>query len=228
MASFVLVHGAWDGGYVWKDAAALLRDAGHEVYVPTLTGLGERTHLAHPDVGLTTFIQDIAGVIQYEDLQDVILVGHSYSGMVISGVAERLPDRLKHLVFVDAVVPYDGESIASISGPHMAEQFPKDAQETGDGWKIHPRATSDWRKSPMTLLSFTEPVDINHPEAAHIPRTYIEVLDNPEQWPMTPVFRKSAQRAKDSGWRHVAAESGGHWVMQTQPQKVVHILNDCI
>ena len=111
MATFVLVHGGWAGGWQWREVASLLRAAGHDVFTPTLTGLGERVHLASPDVGLDTHIQDILMVLEYEELRDVILVGYSYSGMVITGVAERAPERLAHLVYLDAYVPRELTSL---------------------------------------------------------------------------------------------------------------------
>src|SRR5215211_1043953 len=117
MATFVLVAGAWHGGWCWRKVTPLLRAAGHEVFAPTLTGLGERSHLAHPDVGLTTHIQDIVNLLEYEDLNDVVLVGHSYSGMVITGVAEQVPGRLAHLVYLDAFVPENGQALVDLLPP---------------------------------------------------------------------------------------------------------------
>src|SRR3712207_1095869 len=109
MATYVLVHGAWHGGWCWKRVMPLLRAAGHDVFAPTLTGLGERSHLAGPDVGLETHVQDVLGVLAYEDLEGVILVGHSLAGSVITPVAERAPGRVAQLVYLDAAVPSDGE-----------------------------------------------------------------------------------------------------------------------
>ena len=114
--TFVLVHGYWDGGWAWSQVAPLLCTAGHDVYTPTLTGSGERVHLRHPDVTLDTHVQDIVNVLCYEDLHGVILVGWSYGGMVITGVAEQVPDRLAHLVYLDAFVPQDGQSMAALVG----------------------------------------------------------------------------------------------------------------
>src|SRR4051794_40381551 len=94
MATFVIVHGAWGGGWGWREVATALRAAGHEVFTPTLTGLGERAHLARPETDLTTHVRDVVGVLECEDLRDVLLVGHSYGGMVITGAADRAPDRL--------------------------------------------------------------------------------------------------------------------------------------
>ena len=110
MATFVLVHGAWVGGWAWKHVAPLLRERGNDVFTPTLTGVGERVHLATPEVNLDTHITDIVNVIYYEDLEAVVLVGWSYSGMVVSGVLDRIPERLARVVYLDAEVPRDGES----------------------------------------------------------------------------------------------------------------------
>ena len=109
MATYVICHGAWGGGWAWKKMRALMRAAGHEFVTPTYTGLGERAHLAHPMVGLETHIQDVRATLEYEDLRDVILVGHSYGGMVATGVGDRVPDRVRHLVYLDAFVPSEGQ-----------------------------------------------------------------------------------------------------------------------
>ena len=114
MNTFVIVHGAWAGGWFFQETARFLRAAGHEVYTPTLTGIGERVHLGHPDIDLDTHIQDIVNVLEYEDLEDVSLVGYSYGGMVVTGVAERVPERIKQLIYLDAFVPVDGQSLADI------------------------------------------------------------------------------------------------------------------
>src|SRR5215210_4421571 len=105
MATFVIVHGAWSGAHAWRRVRPLLRAAGHEVFTPALTGLGERAHLASPRVDLDTHIQDVVGVLEYEDLGEVMLVGHSYGGVVITGVAERAAPRLAQLIYLDAEVP---------------------------------------------------------------------------------------------------------------------------
>ena len=126
MATFVLVHGGWAGGWQWREVAGLLRAAGHEVFTPTLTGLGERVHLANPDIGLDTHIQDILMVLEYEELRDVILVGYSYSGMVITGVAELAPERISQLIYLDAFVPQDGQSMLDNAGARRGRFHPAD------------------------------------------------------------------------------------------------------
>jgi pimeloyl-ACP methyl ester carboxylesterase len=117
MATYVLVHGGGHGGWCYQRVARLLRTAGHEVYAPTLTGLGERSHLLSPQVDLDRHIEDIAAVLRYEDLREVILVGHSYGGMVITGAADRAADRVGRLVFLDAANPLNGQSLVDVSGP---------------------------------------------------------------------------------------------------------------
>src|SRR3954454_23529514 len=108
--TFLLVHGAWHGGWCWKNLTPLLRSAGHQVLTPTLTGLGDRAHLLSAEVDLTTHITDVSAVLEYEDLRDVVLVGHSYGGMVIAGVAERARARVAQLVYLDAFLPEDGKA----------------------------------------------------------------------------------------------------------------------
>src|SRR5690349_6349785 len=114
MATFVLVHGAWHGGWCWRKLSPLLAAQGHEVFAPTLTGLGERSHLAGPEVGLAVHVQDVASLLEFEDLREVILVGHSYGGMVLAGVAGRAAERLSQLVYLDAYVPRHGQSMVDL------------------------------------------------------------------------------------------------------------------
>jgi pimeloyl-ACP methyl ester carboxylesterase len=115
MANFVLVHGAWIGGWYWRPIAQKLRAAGHEAYAPTLTGLGERIHLMNPSINLDTHVTDVVNVIKEEGLSDVVLVGHSYGGMVVTGVADALPDKITSLVYLDAFVPKNGEALVNFA-----------------------------------------------------------------------------------------------------------------
>ncbi|MFN8036790.1 MAG: alpha/beta hydrolase [Acidimicrobiia bacterium] len=117
MATYVLVHGGGHGGWCYQRVAGLLRAAGHDVYTPTLTGLGERAHLVSSDVDLELHVHDVVAVLHYEDLRDVILVGHSYGGMVITGVADRSADRVGRLVYLDAATPTNGQSLVDVAGP---------------------------------------------------------------------------------------------------------------
>ncbi len=134
MATFVLVHGAWAGSIVWKPIEERLRKAGHEVLRPTLTGLGERKHLATREVDLNTHIRDVLGVIDYEDLANFVLVGHSYGGMVVTGVADAIPDKISALVYLDAFVPENGQSLANL----VPAGGPAPALESGSDWRVAP------------------------------------------------------------------------------------------
>ena len=138
MTTFVLVHGAWHGGWCYKRVARLLRQAGHEVYTPTLTGLGERAHLMNQAIDLDTHVQDIAGVIRCEELSDVVLCGHSYGGMVITGVAEQIAAKIRSLVYLDAFVPENGKSVFDYLPAEQSGQMRDDAAQNGEGYKVSP------------------------------------------------------------------------------------------
>ncbi len=204
MATVVLVHGATAGGWVWKAVAPRLAAAGHTVYTPTLTGLGERVHLLTHDTDLDTHIMDIVNVLVFEKLVDVILVGHSYGGMVITGVAERMPERIARLVYLDAVVPHDRESLSDSIGASMrAEQDHRVATE-GDGW-LFPviRGPNDatTRNVPHPYKCYTQLLRVANPEAAAIPRVYVRhMADKEAGTPFAQRLGISWQRAKAGGW----------------------------
>jgi len=174
MSTFVLVHGAFIGGYYWKNACRILRAAGHEAYAPTLTGLGERVHLSTPQVGLDTHITDIANLLIYEDLHEVVLLGVSYGGMVITGVAEQIPERISHLVYEDAVVPFNGESMLDLTPPAVRQIVDAGFQAGSDGWR-HPGIGEpvSWPSEPHPWKCFTQCLSVTNPTAKLIPRTYI-------------------------------------------------------
>jgi pimeloyl-ACP methyl ester carboxylesterase len=151
MASYVLVHGGGHGGWCYQQVARRLRARGHEVYTPTLTGLGEREHLLSPAVDLDMHITDVVKVLQYEDLRQVILVGHSYGGMVITGVADRASDRIGHLVFLDAATPENGQSLLDLAGPLMLAARADGQTVNGIELVLYPG------KDPMHYYGVTDP-----------------------------------------------------------------------
>jgi pimeloyl-ACP methyl ester carboxylesterase len=199
MATYLICHGAWSGGWSWKKVRTLLRSAGHEVFTPTYTGLGERAHLAHPMVDLETHIQDIVNVIEYEALSDFILLGHSYGGMVATGVAYRVPERVRHLVYLDAFVPADGQSLNDLTGRDVAAV---------EGWLLPPNppapdvseADLAWnlpRRRHQPARCFSQKLWIAHPQP-RFRRSYIHCTkkDGPD------VFRQFADRFRDDpDWR---------------------------
>ena len=223
MATFVLVHGGFTGGWFWRPVARRLRAGGHEVYTPTLTGFGERVHLASPAVGLATHVEDVVNVLRYEDLHDVVLVGKSYAGMVITGVAERVPDRLTHLVFLEAAVPRDGEALVNLLDPVVVAQLEAAAQAAGDGWRVPvPQPPLDPRLTPLPLRPALEPVVVKHPAAAALPRTFIAATQRGEAGVMAAIAR-SARRARAAGWRYAEVPTG-HEPEQDAPDDVARLL----
>ena len=138
-ATFLVCHGAWSAGWAWKKMHPLMQAAGHRLVTPTYTGLGERAHLANPSIDLETHIQDILNVIKYEDLRDIVLIGHSYGGMVATGVADRARDRIAQLIYLDAFVPDDGQSLLDLNEP--ARQRMQELAKSGDGWRVPPNPT---------------------------------------------------------------------------------------
>jgi pimeloyl-ACP methyl ester carboxylesterase len=204
MATFVVAHGAWSSGWSWKKMRPLLRAAGHEIFTPSFTGLGERSHLVSPEVTLETHIQDVANVLFYEDLTDVVLIGHSYGGMVATAVADRLPERIRKVIYLDAFVPRDGQSLRDLSPASPASQA---AAESADNWLLPanpPRGDvqpSDvaWatpRTVPHPRRTFEQPIHLTG-AIDHLPRIYIYCLKAGEK----DVFGQFAARARsEDGW----------------------------
>ena len=203
MATYVILHGATAGGWFMGKVARRLRQAGHEAFTPTFTGLGERSHLINREINLDTHIQDVVNVFKYEDLSDVILVGKSYSGMVITGVAEAIPERISHLVYLDAFVPQDGQSIADLVGAEIADGFKQAAQAYGDGWRLPADLSVDPRLTDHPLQTAFDPVTVNNPKAAVLPRTFICCTARPDTFPFSPILNEYAKQAKQADdWRY--------------------------
>ena len=221
MAVYVLVAGGYCGGWAWREVVALLRAVGHEVHTPTLTGLGERVHLAHPCVDLDTHITDIVNVLAYEELVDVILVGASYGGMVITGVADGVSERLAHLVYVDAFVPEDGESLVDVVGrtSEVAQRWLR-VEESGE-WQIPP-PPDDPRCVPHPLGTALQPISLSSKEAGRIPTTFIRCTGS-DAGGQVDSLEASAERAKSRGWRYreLASAHSAYWDM---PEGVVRLL----
>lgn len=229
-ATFVLVHGAWHGGWCWRKVADVLRRAGHTVYTPTLTGLGERAHLLAESVDLDTHIQDVAAVLEYEDLTHVVLVGHSYAGMVITGVADRAPGRIARLVYLDAFLPEHGKALSDYT-PRRPAASPPEAPAPAD-WRVPPRSTPEefgvrdpadiaWvraRLGPQSARTFGQPLQLTAPIAAHIARSYILLTDD------SPWFVEAAERAQRQGFGVRRLLGGGHDAMISMPQQVADAL----
>ena len=157
---FVLVHPAWHGAWFWKKVVPLLRKQGHLVFTPTLTGLGERSHLARADVGLDVHVNDVGNVLKYEDLRDVVLVGHSSSGVVITGVADRAPDRIAHVVYLDAFVPEHGQAVFDLVAPDRRQMMEALVRTEGEGWFLPRFAPPAWETIVRDMWGVTATDDV--------------------------------------------------------------------
>lgn len=223
--TFVIVHGATAGGWEWKRAGNFLRDDGHTVYRATLTGLGERMHLNSTDVELHTHIDDVVNLILFEDLNDVVLTGHSYGGMVITGVMDRIPERLRHVVFLDAAVPDDGMALWDIFGGGQS-----DGSRFADGFMQVPWVKPD-DKPPhsvkQSIKCFNQPVSYTNPAALALPATYVAFVPKDASIEERAATDKGWQRAKGRGWT-IRTFPGGHVAHQEDPRGVATLIEQSV
>lgn len=218
---FVIVHGAWGGGWDWRGVDSILTRLGHTVDRVTLTGLGDRVHLASSTVGLDTHVADVVNAIEFERLTDVVLVGHSYGGMVITGVAERIPQRIRHLVYVDAFLPQHGESVRSLAD----SGFNAMVRTMGrDGMLVPPWARPEmpWPKDvPHPLKTFTDTLALTNAAARALPGTYILTID---RGATDDSFSRHARRAAARGWTVHRMENTDHVPERSAPDALVSLL----
>lgn len=225
MATFVFVHGGVDGGWAWQGVGKILQKAGHDVYRPTLTGSGERAHLASPSIDLDIHLTDIVNVIRYENLNNVTLVGLSYGGYIIAGVAERIPECLHHLIFLDALVPEDGETLNAIMGPEYSAWAEEQASKYGGGWRIPPFPVDADRRTAMLVKPGSEPLQIGNPATAHLKHTFVHFTAKSADDPLQPIMVRMANRAKGRGWgyRELAV---AHYPILSTPEMIAALLID--
>lgn len=227
--SFVLVHGAWHGGWAWQRVAPLLRAAGHDVHAPTLTGVSDRAHLLGLSVGLSTHVTDVVSLIEAYDLSDVVLVGHSYGGQVVTGVADRIADRIAKRVYLDAFAGDDGEAAIDLQPETVAGHYRESVAEQGFGWLLPVRSLAKmgvtdeadvaWltpRLTPHPWLTFTQPLRLTG-AGQRVPAEFIECVD----W--MRVFRGQRERAEARGWP-VRELATGHEAMITAPKPLADLL----
>jgi pimeloyl-ACP methyl ester carboxylesterase len=224
MGTYVLVHGAWGGAHGWRKVRPLLQQAGHRVFTPSLTGLGERAHLATPEVNLSTHIQDVSNTIWFEDLTDIILVGHSYGGMVVTGVADRMPERIQHLVYLDAFLPADGQSLDDMVG-----RGPRDSTD----WRIPPMPRYEdpndpevqWnreRRLDQPRATLEEKVKLTAPlESRPFSLTYIVATGRTEA---EPFFDRIADGVRGNPRWTLREIHGGHGMIRTNPAGLAGLL----
>jgi len=230
--NFVLVHGAWQGNWVWERVADKLRAAGHRVYAPSLTGLGERAHLAGPEVDLATHVADVLGVIEHHELGDVILCGHSYGGMVVGGAADRVPDKIASLVYLDAFIPAPGKSLSDFLPPAFADAQHNSA---GDGWRVKRISAAEFgvvdpadvarldrRAADQPLPTMTQKSSVTGAWERIPHLAYIRAARQGR-----PTFIQFADRVKaDPKWQYFEVPCG-HNVMLDLPETLTGILLGC-
>jgi pimeloyl-ACP methyl ester carboxylesterase len=233
MATFVLIHGAWHGGYAWRHVTPMLRKAGHEVFAPSLTGLGDRAHLSSREIDLDTHIQDVVSLLEMEDLHEVILLGHSYGGMVITGAADRVPQRIRRLIYFDAFVGENGKSCmdyVAAAVPERVKGFREQAKESGF---VPPPPAALWGHTDPALIGWLKPREVRHPFASQtqplrlnneealkrIPKTFVHCTS-----PGTGSFDQFAAKYRNApGWRFFEVKSG-HDAMLLKPRDVADVL----
>jgi pimeloyl-ACP methyl ester carboxylesterase len=236
MKDFVLVHGAWHGGWCWRRVIPHLRAAGHEAYPVTLTGVGERAHLLSADIRLSTHIRDVVALIDNEELDNVVLVGHSYGGVVITGVADWLLQRdrpkLERLIYLDAITPYPGESWSSQHPKETVEARVKAAAQAGNVSIAPPDAAvygldsadRDWvnrRQTPHPFGVYQDPLNFDATRVASVPRTFIDCIA--PALPTIAVMRRRVRTAP--GWK-VTELKTGHDAMLSMPEELARVLLD--
>jgi pimeloyl-ACP methyl ester carboxylesterase len=230
MAIYVLVHGGWSGAHGFRAVRRPLHAAGHDVFTPSLTGIGERAHLTSPQVNLTTHVRDVVNVILYEDLTDIVLLGFSYGGFVVTGALEHIAPRVRHLVYLDAFVPNDGDTLLSLAGRDDIEVL-----ELGQAWLVPPptreyddpeeAAFADARRTPHPIDCFTERVHLRQQlEDYPFARTYIKATADALDAPGADAFWTAADRAKSSTkWRYREVATN-HMVPNNRPRELAELL----
>jgi pimeloyl-ACP methyl ester carboxylesterase len=229
MSTFVLVHGAWHGGWCWDRVAPLLRSAGHDVHAPTLTGLSERAHLLSPTVGLDTHTEDIVRLLDTLDLREVMLVGHSYAGQIVTAVTDRRPERIARRVYLDAFVGSDGNAARDLLPETVEHHWAESAEQAGFGWLVPVRKLSvlgvtekadiDWltpKLTPHPWKTYTDPLRLTG-AVDGVPAAFVECVS----W--MRVFQAHGDRARERGWPVHELETG-HEAMVTAPKALADVL----
>jgi pimeloyl-ACP methyl ester carboxylesterase len=230
MATFVLIHGAWHGSWCWKRVRRLLQERGHDVFTPTLTGIGERAHLLSAEVDLETHIADVINLLRWEELSDVVLCGHSYAGGVVTGVADRVPERIAALIYLDAFILQDGECVYDVLGEGPRQVQIDATARIGQGWKVPPIPAEVFNVNPLDrrwvdrqctwhpAAAFRQKLSLRHEALPVGDISYVVAGDFPD----TP-FGPFADLARSRGWR-TSALPCGHDMMLDLPEEVADLL----
>ncbi len=233
----VLVHGAWGGAHGFRKVRRLLSAEGFEVFTPSMTGIGERSHLTHPGVDLHTHITDVVNTILYEDLHDIVLLGFSYGGMVVTGTLDHIGDRVHDLVYLDAFVPADGQSALALVGGALAERHGEGSRiGIGDDWLLPPiprelddpdeMAWSNERRSMQPVRTFSEPVRLSKPQTSwDFSLSYVKATADPKEAPDSAFWRAARVAQESNDWRYHEIATN-HLIPTTHPAELAAILRD--
>lgn len=230
MATFVLVHGAWHGAWCWRRVAPLLAAKNHDVFTPTLTGVAERSHLLSPDIDLATHITDVVNEMKWQELKDVVLVGHSYGGMVVSGVAEKMEKAIASVAMLDAFFPENGQSLVDLQPQPMRDAFLAAERSGASVMPPRPaamfnvnekdRAWVDAQCTPHPIKCFTQKVELTGARERIAKKAYIRAANYPSQ-----PFDHGMATARAKGWR-IHEVAAGHDVMLDMPERLAEILEE--
>lgn len=231
MSTFLVAHGAWAAGWAWKKMHPLMTVLGHRLITPTYTGLGERQHLVNASIDLDTHIQDVLNVIKYEGLSDIVLIGHSYGGMVATGVADRVSEHISRLIYLDAFVPEDGQSLFDLVTDDVRKHFVEIAESDGDGWRLPPnpmpedtssedRQWAEPLRLPQPILTVQQPIRLTHAQLP-MPRAYIYCT-------RSDTFKDFAMRAKnDADWDYYEIDAS-HNPQISVPEELAVLLDKIV
>jgi pimeloyl-ACP methyl ester carboxylesterase len=232
VATYVLVHGGWSGAHCFHLVRPCLWREGHQVFTPSLTGIGERAHLVSPQISLSTHVRDVVNTVLYEDLEEIVLLGFSYGGLVVTGALQHIADRVRHLVFLDAFVPTDGQSLFDLAGRAASQEI-----EVGEQWLVPPPARefddpseaefANKRRTPHPIACFTQPVALSKPlESFSFTRTYVKATEDAPDAPGAAAFWAAARHAQSSPhWRYHEIGTN-HMVPHNRPEQLSLLLLD--
>jgi pimeloyl-ACP methyl ester carboxylesterase len=232
--TYVLVHGAWHGAWAWEAVKPLLESSGARVHAPTLAGLAERQRENGPNVTLDTHIDEIVSLLDRQQLSDIVLVGHSYAGMVVSGVCDRRPERIAHVVYLDAFLPESGQNLYDMVNSAQVEANRRMTREKGDGYKAFPPPAAAWgltgdlmdsvnrRMTPHPAMTLEQPLHLKRGGPYAVSRRTYVACNNPALPPFEPI---KARLKVDPRWTYIAVDTAGHEVALSHPQLLADILS---
>ena len=225
LATFILIHGGWAGAWQWERVVPRLRAMNHTVYTPSLTGLGEKRHLASPEVNVSTHVCDVASVFEENTMNDCVLVGFSYGGMVATGVARKYTEQIEKLIYLDAFFPVPGQSLFDIFGKKVSKSLLAMTDAFGDGWLLPFFDAYDSRLTDQPKQTGTEKIYYYPERLRKLQPVYTECTKKDSSWTFTPILQRIADERRNAGW-DVREFPSGHFPMNSHPAELAQHLNE--